>query len=101
MKGLFAKMIEGMCPSCRDMAKLCSQSIDRKLTFWERLRMGMHCRICSWCIDYSDQVHKVSDTVSDEGESLAEVKKDKLSEDCKARIQAMMDASSKNDETNG
>ena len=78
MKGLFTKAISRMSPSCQDMSRLCSQSLDRKLTIRERISMCMHCWICSWCIDYSDQVEKVSDTVRDEGETLAELKKEKL-----------------------
>ena len=93
MKGLCIKLISRITPSCRDMAKLCSQSIDRKLTFWERMGMHMHGWICSWCVDYSDQVHKVSDSVRDEGESLAELKDGQLSEDCKARMRALMEES--------
>ena len=57
--------------------------------------MRMHGWICSWCIDYSDQVHKVNSTVRDEGESLAEIKDDCLSEDCKERMRALMEASEK------
>jgi hypothetical protein len=98
MKGLFIKAISRMSPSCRDMSRLCSQSLDRTLTLRKRICMRMHGWICSWCIDYSDQVHKVSSTVREEGESLAELKDDKLSEDCKARMRAIMEASSKGPE---
>lgn len=56
--------------------------------------MKMHGWICSWCGDYSKQVHQVSNTVHDQGESLAELTNEELSEDCKARLQAMMEANS-------
>lgn len=93
MKGLFSKVIGGLSPSCRQMAQLCSQSLDRKLSLWERIQIRMHCWICSWCVDYSYQVNQVSNIVRNEGESLAEIKSDKLSVDCKARIRAMMEQS--------
>ncbi len=90
MKKLFTKVIGGISPCCRDMAILSSQSLDRRLTFRERFSMRMHGWICSWCVDYSDQVSKVNDTVTGEGESLAEMRDEKLSDACKERIKAMM-----------
>ena len=77
------------------MSRLCSESLDRDLTFLERVRMKMHGWICSWCIDYSDQVHHVNNAAKEEAESLAELKNERLSEDCKARMKAMMEASAK------
>lgn len=97
MKKLFTKVIGGMSPCCREMAFLASQSLDRRLTFREQFSMRMHGWICSWCVDYSDQVSKVNDTVAGEGESLAEMKDEKLSEACKERIKAMIESSSGND----
>lgn len=84
--------MSALTPSCQDMARLCSKSLDQKLTLGERMRMRMHGWICSWCIDYSDQVHKVNQSVKDQGESLAELKDDRLSEDCKARMRALLEA---------
>ena len=57
--------------------------------------MRMHGWICGWCIDYSDQVHKVNQTVQNEGESLAELKDERLSEDCKQRMRALMESPGK------
>ncbi|QXD28030.1 hypothetical protein GA003_18835 [Opitutia bacterium ISCC 52] len=101
MKGLFTKMMSGLTPSCKDMSRLCSESLDRKLTLGERIRMCMHGWICSWCIDYSDQVQKVNHTVKDEGESLAELKGDRLSEDCKARMRALLEETAEKDGKEG
>ena len=98
MKNLFAKAIGAMCPCCRDMARLSSQSLDRKLNLRERIGMRIHGWICSWCVDYSDQVQIVNDSVKSEGESLAELKDDELSDECRARIRAMMQASSQKPE---
>ncbi len=63
--------------------------------------MCMHGWICSWCIDYSDQVEKVNHTVKDEEESLAELKDDRLSEDCKARMRALLKESAEKDGQEG
>ena len=93
MKSLLVKVIGRITPTCQNMTRLCSQSLDRKLSLRERISMRMHCWICSWCIDYSKQLNTVSSTVRDEAESLAELKDDKLSDDCKARMQAMVDDS--------
>ena len=94
MKSLFVKAIARITHSCQRMSRLCSESLDRKLSLWERMRMCMHGWICSWCMDYSKQVNKVSSTVQDKGESLAELKNDQLSDECKARMRAILEKSS-------
>jgi hypothetical protein len=35
--------------SCKKAARLLSESHDRALTFWERLRLGFHLVICRTC----------------------------------------------------
>jgi hypothetical protein len=94
MKNLIAKAIGLMCPCCRDMARLSSQSLDRTLSIRERIGIRIHGWICSWCVDYSDQVQMVSNHVKGAGESLAELKDDNLSEDCRERIREILKASS-------
>lgn len=90
MKRLYVKLIGNCTPSCREMAHLSSQSLDRKLCFWEKIRMNMHGWICSWCKDYSQQVQHISGTVQGEGESLAELKGDEMSDESKDKLKAMM-----------
>ena len=100
MKSLFVKAIARITPSCQHMSRLCSESLERNLSMGDRMRMKMHCWICSWCIDYSKQVHKVSSTVHQEAESLAELKNDQLSDECKARMRTIMVKSSNDSSTN-
>lgn len=94
MKKFFSNAIAKFSPCCRDMAKLSSLSLDRKLSLKEQIGIRMHGWICSWCVDYSTQVGKLNQTVSGEGESLAELKDEKMSDECRARIKAMMETSS-------
>jgi hypothetical protein len=100
MKNLITTAIGAMCPCCRDIAQLSSQSLDRKLTLRERIGMRIHGWICSWCIDYSNQVQIVSDKVKSDGESLAELNDEKLSDECRERIRVMMQPSSQEPDDN-
>jgi hypothetical protein len=99
MKRFFSNAIARITPSCKEMSRLSSESLDRKLTIGERCCMWMHGWICGWCQDYSKQVSKVNDSVKDEGESLAELCKGNLSEDCKARMRTLINTSTQKDST--
>lgn len=42
--------------SCTEITQLISQSLDRNLSFWERLGMRIHILYCSACSRYRRQV---------------------------------------------
>lgn len=101
MKRFFKNFISRLTPSCREMARLCSESLDRDLTFGERLRMRIHGWICSWCIDYSDQIHQVNSIVREEAESLAEMSSEAMPAECRERIRQLIEESAQNQKTSG
>ena len=43
-------------PACREIARLASESLDRPLTWRERLDMRLHYAICYLCRRYEDQL---------------------------------------------
>jgi hypothetical protein len=43
--------------SCRQAARLLSESYDRKLTFWERMRLRFHLVICWFCRGFARDLH--------------------------------------------
>ena len=43
--------------SCKQAARLLSESYDRKLTFWERMRLRFHLVICRFCRGFSRHLH--------------------------------------------
>lgn len=96
MRRIFINFISGVTPSCREMTRLCSESLDRELSFGERLRMRMHGWICSWCIDYSDQIHQINSIVKEEADSLSEKKSDVMPAECRERIRKILAESAQN-----
>lgn len=50
--------------SCHDMSRLSSQSLDTKLPFFTRFRMGVHWLICKWCRRYRAQIALLRRAVS-------------------------------------
>lgn len=91
-KTLYIKFVASCTPSCKEVARLASESMERKLTFFERLRMKLHYGICYWCQRYDDQVHIIHEAVHEHGDEISECCGDanaNLSEDCKARLKAL------------
>ena len=41
--------------SCREITALVSQGLDKKLSFGERLAIGMHVMLCSRCRNFQSQ----------------------------------------------
>jgi anti-sigma factor ChrR (cupin superfamily) len=41
--------------SCREITALVSQGLDKKLSFGERLAVGMHIMLCSRCRNFQHQ----------------------------------------------
>ena len=42
--------------TCREMTRLCSQAMDRQLTFYEHVSLCAHCLLCSYCRNYLRQI---------------------------------------------
>lgn len=43
--------------SCKEISRLVSEGLDRKLSFWERLSIRIHHLICGPCEAYEHQIH--------------------------------------------
>ena len=43
-------------PSCKDMTRLLSESMDRPLPLGIRIKMRLHFLICKWCERYKNQL---------------------------------------------
>lgn len=41
--------------SCQEVSRLVSQSMDGRLTWWQRLRFGLHLLMCSVCNRFRSQ----------------------------------------------
>lgn len=59
LKNLLARIT----PSCRDVTRLASESMDRMLPWSTRLSLQIHCWICEACARYRRQLLMVRDTM--------------------------------------
>ena len=45
--------------SCKEASRLVSESLDRKLTFWERMGLGFHLVICRFCLRFARDMQRL------------------------------------------
>jgi Putative zinc-finger len=81
-------------PPCKEIAKIISASLDRKLTFRERLILKLHLAACEPCVRYMDQSHFLSNAVHQiEDELKSDLYSGRLSDEARDRIKNMLKAS--------
>jgi hypothetical protein len=82
-------------PPCKEIVKIISASLDRKLTLRERIILKLHLAACAPCVRYLDQsqllshaAHTMSDELKDD------LYAGRLSDDARERIKNILKASS-------
>ncbi|HEY0385021.1 MAG TPA: hypothetical protein VGC64_03385 [Pyrinomonadaceae bacterium] len=50
-------------PTCRQLAPIMSESLERSLTLRECLTLWLHLWVCRWCKWYLQQLHVMSDAI--------------------------------------
>ncbi len=68
--------------TCKETSMLVTQSLDRRLTWSERMSMGIHLAICDNCARFMRQMHALRTWLSTEDEST----QPGLSEESRERI---------------
>ena len=53
---LLAKGVADLSPSCKEVTRLQSAALDRKLTLLQRLGLRIHLVLCKWCRRYGKQI---------------------------------------------
>jgi hypothetical protein len=81
-------------PPCKEVVKIVSASLDRKLTVRERAVMRLHLLACKPCVRYMEQSHFLSSAASQLDENLKdELFTGKLSDEARERIKNALKAS--------
>ena len=75
-----------------------SQSLDRRLTFRERLQVRLHLWVCVWCIRYLAQMKLVRKSLA-YADSFCSDKQAGLTENARERILTAMDKQSNSEKT--
>jgi hypothetical protein len=55
--------------TCREVTRLCSQAMDKRLTFPERVSLCVHVLLCSYCRNYMRQIRLLRRCARHLGES--------------------------------
>jgi len=74
--------------SCKEVSRLVSDSLDRDLSFRQRMGVRLHLMMCGMCRAYEQQVLLLRKIVHQYGKQMAEGENsdEHLSEEAKARI---------------
>src|ERR1043165_6138938 len=97
-KGLYDKAIHAVrylllrrLPTCKQMAPVMSESLERPLTLRERVTLKLHLWVCVWCVWYLENLRTMRSALraraAHEDEAVDDVNSAvKLSEEARERI---------------
>jgi predicted anti-sigma-YlaC factor YlaD len=77
--------------SCKQASEVISQSLDRKLTAWERFNLKLHLLICKYCRYFSQQLQTLRVAVKANVYSIENDNTIGMSNEAKNRIAALVD----------
>ena len=81
-------------PACKEIVKIISASLDRKLTLRERLILKLHLMACEPCVRYLDQSQLLSNAAHQLDDELkSDLYEGRLSEEARQRIKNILNAS--------
>ncbi len=89
-KGLCNKLIAGLTPSCQELARLSSESLERKLSLRERLLIRLHNTVCTWCQRYENQLQSIHQAVEGKGDVICDEADHTMSQECKERMKSLL-----------
>jgi len=78
--------------NCRQITRLVSQSLDRKLPWYQRLAVRFHLLYCVWCRRYANQVlflRKATKALAAEEASAARLSTEAKEQMCQRMEQAL------------
>lgn len=81
--------------SCKEVSKLVSESLDRKLSWWQRINLWMHIGMCALCWRFrKDLVHLHEETqqIAGEIEQNAVDSDVKLPDESRERMRRLIDS---------
>lgn len=80
-------------PECRDLTRVMSESLDRRLTLRERVTLRLHLWVCLRCARYLSQISALSNVTRCAPElPLAEDTAPQLSDKARRRIKAALES---------
>ena len=86
--------LAGRLPDCRTITPTFSASIDRKLTFKERIVTRLHLFTCEACVRYLEQIRILHDLLHAHDLAAVPTSDSALSSDSKDRLKAALRSAS-------
>jgi hypothetical protein len=77
-------------PTCAEMSRLASQSLEQPLTLKMRFKMWLHFLICVWCERYQKHLKFLHRAAPQFGEEVDSVASPSLSAEAKQRIKVRL-----------
>jgi predicted anti-sigma-YlaC factor YlaD len=59
-----------MMMSCQEVSRLLSESMERKLSFWERVGLWLHLGMCKLCRGFSEDLRRLRDAARQHAEAI-------------------------------
>jgi len=85
--------------SCKETTRLVSESLDRPLSFRQRMSVTMHLLLCRFCSRYRKQMRlmrlALERLAKDKGDELGSISDDSLSTEARERIKKTLHHRSK------
>ena len=85
-KGILARMVLLLSPTCKEATRLQSAAMDRKLSLLERLGLRLHLLLCQWCRRYGAQLKFLRSAAHQCEEHMGPEPAQKLSPEARERI---------------
>jgi hypothetical protein len=76
--------------NCRQVTRLVSQSMDGRLSWYQRLGMRFHLLYCVWCRRYKTQIHLLRKASHQLGAEPKDETAEKLSTEARRQIRERM-----------
>lgn len=81
--------------SCKEVSKLVSESLDRRLPFWQRVQLRVHLSLCKLCKGFETDLLHIRDAAGRDAEESLEPADDsqpKLSPEARQRLQRALES---------
>lgn len=75
-----------LMPTCRQVTRLQSGALDRRLSWLERLGLRLHLLVCKWCRRYGRQIRFLRRAVREHPDHLSEASPHPLTPEARERL---------------
>ena len=97
-KGKMGRFLKMITPTCKDVTRMMSEAMDRRLPLRKRIAIYVHRLICLWCDRYYRQLRLTRDWSRKFHLHLEDISKEELTPDVKTKIKLAMHREHKSEE---